>query len=341
MTSSISSLFKLFDQGDHRIKRMIQLYQGTVEAIRDSLVVSRPGARVLLRVRFDRLLARIQQWAGLESDIGESLLCLAEILNEYRSTEERHFSDEQQQLRRTVAGLSSLAESLRGKHRERGEELEAVAMALESALFEPDMRKIHETMQTQIRSLKSTLVSLSETSFVAAAVVAEEAEGLHRLAIRDGDTPETDGAIAPEVEVSLRTHMERFEVFSVLVAELGGLAELEEAFGLPAREQAFAEFKKRVEHGCIEGRGKGLWHGNRALIITNSASTLANQRLTKLRTALAAPFVLVCPMGQAELRLPMRSGMVEYRCGETPGELLERVEHSLTKPHLVRELTPA
>jgi hypothetical protein len=35
------------------------------------------------------------------------------------------------------------------------------------------------------------------------------------------------------------------------------------------------------------------------------------------------------------LRLPMRSGIAEYRCGETTGELLERAEHSLSDCRLV------
>ena len=330
MTPTISSLLKRFDDSDQRTKRIGHLYRGTIEAIRDNLVVTRPGARKLLRVRFDRLLARIQRWTGAEADISETLLSLSEILNDYRTTEERAFNDDQQQLRRTVAGLSSLAESLREKHRERGEELESVAMMLESALFEPDARKIHETMQTQIRALKSTLVSLSETSFSAVKLVAGEAEGLERMASRGEPSSPEMSPSGPSVEDSLRDHMEHFEVFSVLVAELSGLDELEVAWGRPVRDLAFAEFTRRVERGSSDGKSKAVWSGNRALIIASSASALANQRLIKLRTALAEPFHLVCPVGHADLRLPLRTGMVEYRCGETTGELLERAEQSLT-----------
>lgn len=330
MTTSISSLLKRFDEGDQRTKRIAQLYRGTIEAIRDNLVVTRPGARKLLRVRFDRLLARIQRWTGGDPDISETLLGLTEILADYRATEERAFSDDQQQLRRTVAGLSSLAEGLRERHRERGEELEAVAMMLEGALFEPDMRKIHEVMQSQIRALKSTLVSLSETSFSAVNMVAGEAEGLQRLASRGDSRSEAGAGAGPSVEEELRAQMTRFEVFSVLVVELGGLDELEHAWGNPARDQAFGEFQKRVERGCSDGKGKALWHGLRALVISNSASALAGQRLLKLRTALAEPYHLTCPLGHAELRLPLRTGMVEYRSGETTGELLERADQSLT-----------
>jgi hypothetical protein len=163
---------------DQRLRKLVRLYHSAITAVRDHLVVSRAGARKLTRVRFDRLLAKIDRWPAGEGDISESLLVLSEILNDYQSGEEVVFAEEQQQLRKTVSGLSSLAEVLRTKHRERGQELDAVAIALEEALYETNSSAIHSTMQRQIRALKSTIVALSEASHEASNAIARETDGL-------------------------------------------------------------------------------------------------------------------------------------------------------------------
>jgi hypothetical protein len=191
--SALASLVRRFEDGDQRFRKLVRLYHSAITSVRDHLVVSRPGARKLTRIRFDRLLTRIDRWPAADGDISESLLVLAEILNDYQAGEELVFAEEQQQLRKTVSGLSSLAEILRSKHREHGQELEAVVTAPEKALYEPNSSTIHSTMQRQIRALKSTIVSLSESSHEASNAIARETDGLLSIT--------RDGAANEQVEI--------------------------------------------------------------------------------------------------------------------------------------------
>ncbi len=332
--ASLSSLVKRFEDGDSRLRKLVQLYRSAIAAVRDRIVVTRPGARTLLRVRFDRLLGRIDRWPGGDGDISESLTVLSEILNDYRAGEELVFAEEQRQLRKTVASLSSLAESLFAKHRERGQELEAVATALENALYEPDSMTIHTAMQQQIRVLKSTIVALSESAHDAANAIARETGGLSAITQSEAPGGPVEIGQAQRTEQALRDHIAHFEVFCAISAEISGLDEIERAWGLPAREQVFVEFQKRIERCMGDTKAVQLWNGPRVTVVNNSAAILANQRLNKLRVLLAKPFCLVSAVGDVELRLPMRTGMIEYG-GEAVDVCMHRIEESLYEHHVM------
>ncbi len=331
---SLSSLVKRFEVGDSRLRTIVHLYRSSIAAIRDHIVVSRAGTRKLVRIRFDRLLGRIDQWPGGDGDISESLLALSDILSDYHSAEELVFAEEQVQLRKTVSSLSSLAETVRAKHGERGQELEAVAMALEDALYEPDSMAIHDAMQKQIRVLKSTIVALSESSHEVAKAIARETDGLraitHTTLVNEpGEMNESE-----QVEQALRDHIAHFEVFCVIGAEISGLDEIESAWGVPAREQIFAEFRNRVDRCMADIKAAQLWNGTRVILVNNTATILANQRLNRLRVMLSAPFRLVSPIGDVGLRLPTRTGMIEYS-GEGASECVRRIDESLCEHQLV------
>lgn len=326
--TSLSSLVRRFEDGDQRVRKLVQLYHSAIASVRDHIVVSRPGARKLTRIRFDRLLAKIDRWPAGESDISESLLILSEILNDYRSGEELVFAEEQQQLRTTVSSLSSLAETLCAKHRERGQELEAVATALESALYEPNPGAIHATMQRQIRALKTTIVALSESSHAVANTIARETDGLIAITRTEQANESLEVKQAEQIEQGIRDHIERYEVFCVLTAEISGLDELERAWGAPARQQVFAEFRKRVERCMADTKVDQYWNGRRIVVINNTAAILANQRLNKLRVLVTQPFCLVSPVGDAQLRFAVRTGMIEY-CGEGADECMRRMNECL------------
>ena len=246
MNSPIKSLLRRFDEGDGRLRRIVLMYRGLITAVKDNLVVSRPPDRKLFRIRLERLLTRIDQWSDNDQEFGDSLVSFVAILTDYRLGEEHEFAEQQQQLRKTVVSLSSLVETIRQQHGERGKELEAVAMALESALFEPDVHRIHETMQQQIRSLKSNIVGLSELSFDTSKRVADHIAGLERIAKTqdDGSSSQGPGIDLPDSdeaseEAVLQDFMDRYELFCVLSACIGGLEEIEKELGTSAANRVF------------------------------------------------------------------------------------------------------
>lgn len=332
--TSLYSLVRRFEDGDQRFRKLVQLYHSAIAVVRDNLVVSRPGARKLTRIRFDRLLARIDRWPACEGDIGESLPVLAEILDDYRSDEELVFAEEQQQLRRTVSSLTSLAETLRSQHRERGGELEAVATALEKALYEPNPNAIHSTLQKQILALKSTMVALSKASHEAANAISRDADGLLGITQTDAANGPNETNQLEKVKHALRDRIDHFEVFCVLTAELSGLDEIERAWGPPAREQLCVEYRKRIERSVANKQADQLWDGSRVIVINHTAAILANQRLNKMRVLLTQPYCVASPVGDAELRLPVRTGMIEYG-GEGVEECMRRISESLSEHTLM------
>jgi hypothetical protein len=296
------------------------MYRGAIAAVEDNLVVSRPSERKLFRIRLERLLTRIEQWFDKDREIGDSLVSFIAILTDYRLGEEHEFAEQQQQLRKTVVSLSSPVETIRQQHGERGRELEAVTMALESALFEPDVHRIHETIQQQIRSLKSNIVGLSELSFDASKRVADHIAGLEHIAkAQETDSSENSGKDLPDTgeteEAALRDYMDRYEVFCVLSANLGGLENIESQLGAAALKHIHSEFAKRVERAISGMKAMQLWRKGKVIVILNLAAEQAGQRQSRLRINLAEPFHITCPVGTAEFRLPFPVGLAEYTHG--------------------------
>ena len=341
MNSPIKTLLRRFDEGDGRLRRIILMYRGAIAAVKDNLVVSRPADRKIFRIRLERLLSRIEQWSGNDPEIGDSLVSFIAILNDYRLGEEHEFAEQQQQLRKTVVSLSSLVESIRQRHGQRGGELEAVTMALESVLFEPDVHRIHDTVQQQIRSLKSSIVGLSELSFDASARVADDILGLQRIAKgQDDGSPDPNEDLVglseeTDQEAVLRDYVDRYELFCVLSAEIGGLEDIERDWGVPAFKHIHAEFEKRVERGCAGTRAKPIWSKGKVFIILNQATEQASQCQAKLRVNLTEPFRLSCRVGTADFRLPFLMGLTEYTHGESLEDLMRRLKESAKGQQLV------
>jgi len=343
MNSPIKTLLRRFDEGDGRLRRIILMYRGVIAAVKDNLVVSRPPDRKLFRIRLERLLSRIEQWSGDDQEIGDSLVSFISILNDYRLGEEHEFAEQQQQLRKTVVSLSSLVETIRQQHGERGRELEAVTIALECVLFEPDVHRIHETVQHQIRSLKSNIVGLSELSFNTSKLVASDILGLERIAKAqcDAGSPQGSRIDLPgsgdekNQEAVLQDYMDRYELFCVLSAEVGGLDGIESEWGIPALKHIHAEFERRVERACAGIKAKQIWRKGKVFVILNQAAEQASQRQAKLRISLTEPFRLTCPTGTAEFRLPLQLGLAEYTQGESSEELMRRLEESAKEQQLV------
>jgi hypothetical protein len=337
MNSPIKNLLRRFDEGDGRLRRIVLMYRGAIAAVKDNLVVSRPPDRKLFRIRLERLLTRIEQWSDNDQEIGDSLVSFIAILTDYRLGEEHEFAEQQQQLRKTVVSLSSLVETIRQQHGERGRELEAVTMALEGALFEPDVHRIHETMQQQIRSLKSNIVSLSELSFDTSKRVADHIAGLERIAkAQESGGPESSRKDLPgSEETALQDYMDRYEVFCVLAANVEGLENIESQFGTAALTHIHCEFEKRVERSISGMKAKQIWGKGKVIVILNLAAEQAGQRQSRLRINLAEPFRITSPVGTAEFRLPFQVGLAEYTHGESPDELMRRLEKSTREQQLV------
>jgi len=337
MNSPIKNLFRRFDEGDGRLRRIILMYRGAIAAVKDNLVVSRPPDRKLFRIRLERLVSRIEQWPEGDQEIGDSLVSFIAILTDYRLGEEHELAEQQQQLRKTVVSLSSLVETIRQQHGERGRELEAVTMALESVLFEPDVHRIHETVQHQIRSLKSNIVGLSELSFNTSTSMAHDIGSLERITNAQDDGTSGLRVNLPEAdrEAILQDYMDRYELFCVLLAEIGGLEEIERDWGLPAIQHIHAEFEKRVERAFAGTRVKQIWSKGKVLVILNQAAEQASHRQTKLRILLTEPFRLTCPFGTAEFRLPVQMGLVEYTHGESQEDVMRRLEEGAKERQLV------
>jgi GGDEF domain-containing protein len=342
MTSPIKSLLRRFDEGDSRLRRIILMYRGAIAAVKDNLVVSRAPDRKLFRIRLERLLSRIEQWSGDDQEIGDSLVSFIAILSDYRLGEEHEFAEQQQQLRKTVVSLSSLVETIRQQHGERGRELEEVTMALESALFEPDAHRIHEMMQQQIRTLKSNIVGLSELSFDTTKLIGDHIAGLERIAkAHDGASSPglSTGMTCPGEEADqdavLRNYIDRYELFCVLSAELGGLDDIQREWGIPALNHIQSEFAKRVERACAGTTVQQIWRKGKVFLVLNQAIEQASQRQAKLRINLTEPFHLTCPVGKAELRLPFQLGLAEYAHGESLEDLMRRLYESAKEQQLV------
>ena len=318
------------------------MYRGAIAAVKDNLVVSRAPDRKLFRIRLERLLSRIEQWSGDDQEIGDSLVSFIAILTDYRLGEEHEFAEQQQQLRKTVVSLLSLVETIRQQHGERGRELEDVTMALESALFEPDVHRIHETMQQQIRSLKSNIVGLSELSFDTTKLIGDHIVGLERIAkVHEDASSAGSGLNLPrhgeeaDQEAVFQDYIDRYELFCVVSVEIGGLDDIQREWGIPALNHILAEFEKRVERACAGTTVKQLWRKGKVFLVLNQAIEQANQRQMKLRINLTEPFHLTCPMGKAELRLPFQMGLAEYAHGESLGDLMRRLEESANEQQLV------
>jgi GGDEF domain-containing protein len=189
-------------------------------------------------------------------------------------------------------------------------------------------------MQKQIRVLKATIVALSEGSHEAVKAITRETDGLIAITqVESGEGP-NDNSQTQQEEQAICDHIERYEVFCVLSAELSGLDEIERAWGVPAREQVLAEFRKRVDRCIAETKAVKHWNGTRVTVINNTAAILATQRLNKLRVMLAQPFCLVSAFGDAHLRLPVRTGMIEY-CGEGADDCMRRIDESLCEDTLM------
>jgi hypothetical protein len=77
-----------------------------------------------------------------------------------------------------------------------------------------------------------------------------------------------------------------------------------------------------------------LWNGPRVILINSTAAILANQRLNKMRVLLTQPFELASTVGHAQLRLPVRTGMIEY-CGEGADDCIRRINESLCECNLM------
>lgn len=316
------------------------MYRGAIAAVKDNLVVSRPPDRKLFRIRLERLLTRIEQWSDNDQEIGDSLVSFIAILTDYRLGEEHEFAEQQQQLRKTVVSLSSLVETIRQQHGERGRELEAVTMALEGALFEPDVHRIHETMQQQIRSLKSNIVGLSELSFDTSKRVADHIAGLERIArAQESGSPESSGKDLPSSveteETALQDYIDRYEVFCVLSAKVEGLESIESDWGAAAVKHIHTELQRRVERALSGMKAKQLWRKGKVIVILNLAVEQACRRQSRLRINLAEPFRITCPVGTAEFRLPFQVGLAEYTHGESPDELIRRLDESTHERQLV------
>ncbi|MGA7414743.1 MAG: hypothetical protein WBW33_30015, partial [Bryobacteraceae bacterium] len=213
--------------------------------------------------------------------------------------------------------------------------------ALESALFEPDVHRIHETMQQQIRSLKSNIVGLSELSFDTSKRVADHIAGLERIVKtqEDGGIPQglvVDLPGSDETEEAvLQDYMDRYELFCVLSATIGGLENIESQLGVAALKHIHAEFAKRVERALGGMKAKQLWGKGKVLVILNQAAEQASQRQARLRINLTDPFRLTCSVGASEFRLPFQVGLTEYTRGESVEELMRRVEEATQEQQLV------
>jgi GGDEF domain-containing protein len=329
MNSPLRTFLRRFDETDSRVWRMVQLYRGAISAVKDHLVISRASERTVFRVRFERLLSKIEQWSTDEQEFGESLTGFIGILSDYRVREDQEFAEQQQQLRVTVSNLASLVETIRLSHGERGRELEAVTMALEKALFEPDVHRIHECVQHQVRTLKTSIVRISELSFGTAQTVAKDILGLQRMTAAENNADEHGEAGQGDGDHAvLEDFIGRYEIFSVLSAKLDGLDDIELDLGKPAAKQILSEFSKRVQRACVDVKTKQLWHRGEVLIILNQAAPQARNRETRLRINLAEPFTVASKAGNAEFRLRTQIGLTEYSDGEKLDELLSRIRAS-------------
>jgi hypothetical protein len=325
-----------FDEGDGRLRRLIQLYRGSIAAVKDNLVVSRLQERKVFRIRFERLMLKIEQWSADEPEIDDSLVSFIAILTDYRLSEEQEFAEQQQQLRKTVASLSSLVETIRQNHGEHGRELENVTLALEKALFEPDVHRIHDTVQQQIRSLKSSMVAISELSFDTSKLIAHDIVGLERLANPQQDDSEIPGLWqGADHEAAFQDYMDHYELFCVLSVEIGGLDDVQRGLGFPALKQIHAEFEKRVQRACADTKTKQVWREGRVFIILNQAGEQASHRQAKLRISLTQPYSLSSRFGTAEFRLPPRVGIAEYNRGESLEDLMRRLEENAAGQQLI------
>jgi hypothetical protein len=146
-----------------------------------------------------------------DQETGDSLVSFIAILTDHPPGEGHEFAEQPQQLRKTVVSLSSLVEAIRQPHGERGRELEAITIALESALSNPTCIAFTRRCNSRFRSLKSNIAGCSELTFDASKRGADHIACLERIAkSQDGGSWQGPGIDPPDSDETQEAALQDF-----------------------------------------------------------------------------------------------------------------------------------